>query len=131
MNIEINGVTLQADFMDAGFMEKLEPALAEVRNELNSAKTQPGMVAAKYDAMNKAMDSFFNKTFGEGTSDQLFNGSRNVMIRMEALAQIDSAQKEVRKQFNDMTNKYSQRQQQNGFQSMQGHKKKQQPHPRT
>ena len=27
MNIEINGVTLQADFMDADFMEKFEPAL--------------------------------------------------------------------------------------------------------
>ena len=99
MNIEINGVTLQGDFMDAGFMEILEPALVEVKEDIQKTKTQPrGLVAAGYDALNKAMDKFFNKVFGPETSKQLFGESRNVMIRMEAL---------------------------NGFNSMQGHKPKQ------
>lgn len=126
MNIEINGVTLQADFMDAGFMEKLEPALIKVKDDIQRERTQPrGLVAAGYDALNKAMDAFFNTVFGPDTSGQLFNGSRNVMIRMEALAKIDQLAKESRKQFNDFSNKYSQRQQTNGFNSMQGHKQKQ------
>lgn len=126
MNIEINGVTLQGDFMDAGFMEILEPALVEVREDIQKTKTQPrGLVAASYDALNKAMDKFFNKVFVPETSKQLFGESRNVMIRMEALAKIDQLAKESRKQFNDFSNKYSQRQQQNGFNSMQGHKPKQ------
>ena len=113
MNIEINGVTLQGDFMDAGFMEILEPALVEVREDIQKTKTQPrGLVAASYDALNKAMDKFFNKVFGPETSKQLFGESRNVMIRMEALAKIDQLAKESRKQ-------------QNGFNSMQGHKPKQ------
>lgn len=124
MNIEINGVTLQGDFMDAGFMEILEPALLEVREDMQKARTQPrGLVAAGYDALNKALDKFFNTVFGTDTSEQLFNGSRNVMIRMEALAKVDQLAKESRKQFNDFSNKYSQRQQQNGFNSMQGHNK--------
>jgi hypothetical protein len=126
MNIEINGVTLQADFMDAGFMEILEPALSQVRDELQKVKTQPrGLVAASYDALNKTMDKFFNTVFGPDTSEQLFDGSRNVMIRMEALAKIDQLAKESRKQFNDFSNKYSQRQQKNGFNSMQGYKPRQ------
>lgn len=108
--------------MDAGFMEILEPALLEVREDIQKTKTQPrGMVAAGYDALNKAMDKFFNKVFGPDTSEQLFGTSRNVMIRMEALAKVDQLAKESRKQFNDFSNKYSQRQQQNGFNSMQGH----------
>lgn len=124
MNIEINGVTLQGDFMDAGFMEILEPALLEVREDIQKTRTQPrGLVAAGYDALNKALDKFFNTVFGTDTSEQLFNGSRNVMIRMEALAKVDQLAKESRKQFNDFSNKYSQRQQQNGFNSMQGHNK--------
>lgn len=41
MNIEINGVTLQGDFMDAGFMEVLEPALLEVREDMQKVRTQP------------------------------------------------------------------------------------------
>ena len=40
MNIEINGVTLQGDFMDAGFMEVLEPALLEVKEDMQKARTQ-------------------------------------------------------------------------------------------
>lgn len=124
MNIEINGVTLQGDFMDAGFMEILEPALLEVKEDIQKTRTQPrGLVAAGYDALNKALDKFFNTVFGTDTSEQLFNGSRNVMIRMEALAKVDQLAKESRKQFNDFSNKYSQRQQQNGFNSMQGHNK--------
>lgn len=124
MNIEINGVTLQGDFMDAGFMEILEPALLEVREDMQKARTQPrGLVAAGYDALNKALDKFFNAVFGPDASERLFNGSRNVMIRMEALAKVDQLAKESRKQFNDFSNKYSQRQQQNGFNSMQGHNK--------
>ncbi len=126
MNIEINGVTLQGDFMDAGFMEVLEPALLEVKEDMQKVRTQPrGLVAAGYDALNKSLDKFFNKVFGPDTSEQLFNGSRNVMIRMEALAKVDQLAKESRKQFNDFSNRYSQRQQQNGFNSMQGHKPKQ------
>ena len=46
MNIEINGVTLQADFMDAAFMEILEPALNQVREDMQKVRTQPrGLVA--------------------------------------------------------------------------------------
>ena len=126
MNIEINGVTLQDDFMDAAFMEILEPALNQVREDMQKVRTQPrGLVAAAYDALNKALDNFFNTVFGDGTSEQIFGKSRNVMIRMEALAKVDQLAKESRKQFNDFSNKYSQRQQQNGFNSMQGHKQKQ------
>ena len=40
MNIEINGVTLQADFMDADFMNKLEPALAETQRKIANGKMQ-------------------------------------------------------------------------------------------
>ena len=48
MNIEINGVTLQADFMDADFMEKFEPAINKTREEINAGKAMQGMTAAKY-----------------------------------------------------------------------------------
>lgn len=124
MNIEINGVTLQVDFMDAGFMEILEPALLEVKEDIQKERTQPrGLLAASYNALNTKLDKFFNTVFGPDTSTQLFNGSRNVMIRMEALAKVEQLARESRKQFNDFSNRYSQRQQKNGFNSMQGHKK--------
>ena len=130
MNIEINGVTLQADFMDADFMEKFEPAVYEVRDRINESNTMQGMVAAKYKLMNQSIETCFNTIFGEGTADSIFQGSKNVMVHLEALARIEEAQRVEKKQFNDFSNKYTQRQ--NSFQSMQGHKPKQKPqHNRT
>lgn len=131
MNIEINGVTLQADFMDADFMERFEPAVYELRDQINASKTMQGSTAAKYKAMNQTIEDAFNKIFGDGTADSIFQGSKNVMVHLEAVAKIEEAQRIEKKQFNDLSNKYTQRQKQNGFNSMQGHQKKQQPHNRT
>ena len=81
MNMEINGVTLQADFMDADFMEIFEPALYEMKDGINACKTMKGSIAASYKAMNQVIDAFFDKSFGEGTSDRIFGSSKNVMVR--------------------------------------------------
>lgn len=129
MNIEINGVTLQADFMDADFMEKFEPAVNKMREEINAGKAMQGMTAAKYKAMNQTIETFFDTVFGEGTASSIFQGSKNIMVHLEAVARIDEAQRAEKKQFNNFSNKYTQRQ--NSFQSMQGHQKKQRKHERT
>ena len=44
MNIEINRVTLQADFMDADFMEKFEPALYTMRDGINESKNRKDQI---------------------------------------------------------------------------------------
>lgn len=128
MNIEINGVTLQADFMDADFMEIFEPALYEVRDRANKCKTQKtGMVAGAFKELNSCIETFFDTVWGGSTSERIFNGSKNVLEHIEALAQVETAARAERKQFNDISNKYTQRQKSTGFQSMQGHQKSQKP----
>lgn len=130
MNIEINGVTLQADFMDADFMDKFEPAIYEMRDGINASKTMRGSIAARYKAINQTIERCFDNIFGEGTADGIFQGSKNVMVHLEAVARIEEAQSAEKKQFNNLSNKYTQRQ--NGFQSMQDHQKKQKsPHNHT
>lgn len=123
MNMEINGVTLQADFMDADFMDVFEPAVYAMRDGIDAGKAMQGSVAAKYKAMNQAVETFFNTVWGGNASERIFNGSKNVMVHLEAVARVEEAQRAEKKQFNDFSNKYTQRQ--NGFQSMQGYQKKQ------
>ncbi|MEZ3506307.1 MAG: hypothetical protein K1W10_05075 [Lachnospiraceae bacterium] len=123
MNIEINGVTLQADFMDADFMEAFEAAAQDTKSEINSSKTMKGSVAAQYRAINQIVENFFDGVFGEGTAESIFQGSKNVMVHLEALARINEAQRDEKKKFNDLSNRYTQRQ--DSFRSMQGHQKKQ------
>lgn len=124
MNIDINGVTLLVDFMDADFMEKFEPALHEMRRGINESKNMKDSVAASYRALNQAVEIFFNTVWGDESSDRIFGGSNNVMVHLQAVSRINDAYKADRKQFNDFSNKYTQRQQ-NGIRSMQGHKPKQ------
>lgn len=125
MNMEINGVTLQADFMDADFMDIFEPAICELQNAVGKAKTQKNQsTAAGYRELNSIVENFFNTVWGPDASDRIFKGSKNVMVHLEAVARIEAAHREERKQFNNLSNQYTQRQQ-SGFQSMQGHKPKQ------
>lgn len=129
MNIEVNGVNLQADFMDAEFMDKLEPALAEVQKKLNHGRTQNyESVGAAYRELNGYIEHFFDDVFGSGTSDHIFKGSQNIKDHIDGLSQVNDLFRQSKKEFNDFTNKYTQRQQVNGFNSMQGYKKKK-PHP--
>lgn len=115
---------MQADMMDAGFMEVLEPALADVQRKIAQGKTQQyGSVAAAYRALNEIMEKFFDDVFGAGTSDRIFNGSQNVMDHMKAVAAINEQCNSAKKEFNDFTNRYSQRARANGFNSVQGHDK--------
>ncbi len=124
MNIEINGVTLQADFMDADFMEKFEPALYTMRDGINESKNRKDqLVAAGYRDLNRCVETFFNTIWGDEASGRLFGNSSNVMLHLEAMARIETAYREERKQFNDFSNRYTQRQQQNSFRAVQGHKK--------
>ncbi len=125
MNMEINGVTLQADFMDADFMDVFEPALYEMQNGINESKATKGSIAAGLRKMNETVETFFDRSFGEGTADRIFQGSGNVMVHLEAVARVKEAYLDERKQFNNFSNKYTQRQ--NSFQPMQGHQKRQGP----
>ena len=125
--MEINGVTLLVDFMDADFMGTFEPAINKLQQEISRSKGRNyPSIAAGYRELNSIVENFFNTVWGPDTSEHVFNGSRNVMVHLEAVSSIEAAYKEERKQFNDFSNRYTQRQQ-NGFQSMQGHQKKQKP----
>lgn len=108
-------------------METFEPALYAMRDGINASKNMKGNIAAGYKALNECVEKFFDTAFGEGTADQIFQGGKNVMVHLEAVARMDEAYKAERKQFNDFSNRYTQRQ--NSFQSMQGHQKKQRNQP--
>ena len=76
MNIEINGVTLQADFMDADFMEIFEPAVHKMREEINAGKTMQGSVAAKYRVMNRAIETFFDTVLAKELLTVFFRAAK-------------------------------------------------------
>lgn len=107
MNIEINDVVLEVEFMDVDFMEKFEPALEKMRNGISKIKTQRDVyVVVAYTQINHCVEDFFSAVWGEDVPNRLFNGSKNVMLHLDAISQIDKAYKAERQQFNNYSNKY-------------------------
>lgn len=111
MDIVLNGVTLQGDYMDADFMEVFEAAMREVITTAEAKKREQfPTVAAAFRAQCEVVDTCLDKIFGEGTAAKVFQGKMNVREHFQAIEDLGSWAAGERKNFNDFTNRYTQRQ---------------------
>lgn len=109
--MNIRNVELQADFLDADFMEVFENALTKMQKRANEAKTK------KWESNTKAMreicdyiNVFFDEVFGEGTSEKIFGGKANVGDHFDALEAVYDERDRVNGKLANARNKYIQRQ---------------------
>lgn len=119
MELIINNVKLEGDLMDADFMEKFETAMVKMRDSALEAKRQSfPTAAANYRAQCEVVNTCFDEIFGAGTAVKLFGGKMNVMDHLKALEKVSEWAAGERKALNDLTNRYTQRQQ-NAVRNMQ------------
>lgn len=119
MELIINNVKLEGDLMDADFMEKFETAMVKMRDSALEAKRQSfPTAAANYRAQCEVVNTCFDEIFGAGTAVKLFGGKMNVMDRLKAIEKVSEWAAGERKALNDLTNRYTQRQQ-NAVRNMQ------------
>lgn len=106
--IEINGVELEIDILDADVMAKYESLNQELLekvqgNDYSSMKTSEGMI---YQC--RCIDRFFDKLFGDGTAEAVFGENNNLSKRLEGYGAVTTkANETARDQISDLTNKYS------------------------
>lgn len=119
MELIINNVKLEGDLMDADFMEKFETAMVKMRDSALEVKRQSfPTAAANYRAQCEVVNTCFDEIFGAGTAVKLFGGKMNVMDRLMAIEKVSEWAAGERKALNDLTNRYTQRQQ-NAVRNMQ------------
>lgn len=119
MELIINNVKLEGDLMDADFMEKFETAMVKMRDSALGAKRQSfPTAAANYRAQCEVVNTCFDEIFGAGTAVKLFGGKMNVMDHLMAIEKVSEWAAGERKALNDLTNRYTQRQQ-NAVRNMQ------------
>lgn len=119
MELIINNVKLEGDLMDADFMEKFETAMVKMRDSALKAKRQSfPTAAANYRAQCEVVNTCFDEIFGAGTAVKLFGGKMNVMDHLMAIEKVSEWAAGERKALNDLTNRYTQRQQ-NAVRNMQ------------
>lgn len=109
--IIVRGQELEGDFFDADFMERYEKATVKMY-EIATAGTEK-----KYDSVADAFRQqcevarqYFDEIFGDGTSERLFGEKMNLKDHMEAIAELTDCAARSKKEVNDLTNKYTQRQ---------------------
>lgn len=119
MELIINNVKLEGDLMNADFMEKFETAMVKMRDSALEAKRQSfPTAAANYRAQCEVVNTCFDEIFGAGTAVKLFGGKMNVMDHLMAIEKVSEWAAGERKALNDLTNRYTQRQQ-NAVRNMQ------------
>ena len=119
MELIINNVKLEGDLMDADFMEKFETAMVKMRDSALEAKRQSfPTAAANYRAQCEVVNTCFDEIFGAGTAVKLFGSKMNVMDHLMAIEKVSEWAAGERKALNDLTNRYTQRQQ-NAVRNMQ------------
>ena len=119
MELIINSVKLEGDLMDADFMEKFETAMVKMRDSALEAKRQSfPTAAANYRAQCEVVNTCFDEIFGAGTAVKLFGGKMYVVDHLKAIEKVSEWAAGERKALNDLTNRYTQRQQ-NAVRNMQ------------
>lgn len=87
--MEINGVMLEFDVLDADIAEKYERALLAMDQEADRLDEQGDMsLADNIRAQCRAIFDFFNAVFGEGTDKAIFGERVNLRICMDAYDQV-------------------------------------------
>ena len=119
MELIINNVKLEGDLMDADFMEKFETAMIKMRDTAQQKRSENfPTAAANYRAQCEVVNTCFDEIFGAGTAVKLFGGKMNVMDHLMAIEKVSEWAAGERKALNDLTNRYTQRQQ-NAVRNMQ------------
>lgn len=112
MDIIINGVTLQGNFMDADFVGPYEVATKKMQETAAASRgKQYASLAEGYLDQCKTVDEYFDDIFGPGTAAKVFQGSEHdLMVHLMAVEDLTSWAQGEKKKLNDFTNKYTQRQ---------------------
>lgn len=116
--MKILGKEVKFDFFDADEMEKWDKYTEEMRNTVNKLDVKN---MKQYEYIRKfctAVEKCFDNIFGEGTSEDIFEGKQNfklcvkaykdlVQARKEQDKELSNEMKDIQKELDEMNKDYS------------------------
>lgn len=103
----INGVELELDLLDADVTEKFETECQRVKDCVADKKAYEGKSnsgAMRYQC--EVVNDFFDRMFGEGTSEKLFEGKHHIGRSMEAFAAVVSEANKSSEKIKEISREY-------------------------
>lgn len=106
--IDIFGIELEIDFMDADILDDYLSANEKVRRDINDQSIYQGKSAPdKIREQCRIINEFFDGLFGDGISERLFHNKSNIRDHMEAFAIVTKAAQESNSELTSISDKYS------------------------
>ena len=104
----INGVKLELDLMDIDVLEKFEDEMELVIKKTNSTEMQKYKKGSEgLRAQCDVVECFIDQVFGEGMSQKIFNGKKNIIEHLTAFGEISSMADEMRDGVKEVKDRYS------------------------
>lgn len=100
--IEINGVELELDLMDADVLDSVQDALENLTMEAEQSDRVGDLVRQPCITIN----TFFDSVFGEGASEAVFEGNMNLANHMDAFMQVVAEIEKAPESINGEMDKY-------------------------
>ena len=106
--IEISGVELELNLLDADVVEEYERLTKKIVARIQDKKAYEGKSNA--EAMRyqcRCVDEFFDGLFGPGTSEELFPKKGDLAVRMDGFGKAMGAMEDSRNTVKEIVGKYT------------------------
>ena len=102
--MKIGNIDVNFSFTDADDIEKFERALIVVKEKSAEYEKKQVKMSEALRVECNIIDEFFDTVFGEGISQKLFEGKKDLQKHMELFKDITEAKNEATKSFQDLYN---------------------------
>ena len=102
--MRIRNIDVDFSFTDADDIEKFEKALIVVKEKSAEYEKKQVKMSEALRVECNIIDEFFDTVFGEGISQRLFEGKKDLQKHMELFKDITNAKNEATKSFQDLYN---------------------------
>ena len=100
--MKIGNIDVDFSFTDADDIEKFEKALEVVKEKSAEYQKKQLKMSEALRLECDIIDEFFDNIFGEGISQELFKGNKDLQKRMELFKDITDAKNEATKSFQNL-----------------------------
>ncbi|MDO9549133.1 MAG: hypothetical protein Q7J65_09245 [Candidatus Marinimicrobia bacterium] len=101
--IEINGVELELDLMDADVADSFQDAI----NELSIKSEETDRLGDAIRQQCVIVNDFFDKVFGDGASEAVFQGKMNLKNSLAAFEKVINEIPNAQESIHELTSKYT------------------------
>lgn len=121
--MKLKNIEVKFDFLDADDIERFEKAAKKVTEKCKEKEEEKLSMSEAIKEECMIIENFFNEVFGEGISQKLFEGRKNLTEHMEIFKEIIKAKQEKQADLQETFNRYKPNREQRRYEKYHGNKR--------